>query len=261
MRRWPTAKPIMDNEPANAKKWYEIVYEASGLSSDMPELQPFINAKNMPAWVKNVLVELYNQTSPGIAIEALQVRTPENVGRLRGQQYANYYALLNRMEKGMQAVDGNPAKVCAILESFEKNKGIPIVGLALNALHTVGSLITDLIEKDDLILQRNLEAFRMALEQPSHQEAADFFKGFALGIAKKGFTKKGAARATNAFGIYFIMLIQWQAIDRLPSVPAFRDYLLQRGLSESVLGDISRLRKLCSRIGYAPGKRGRPPRQ
>ena len=54
------------------------------------------------------------------------------------------------------------------------------------------------------------------------------------------------------------MLFHWQAIDRLSSVPKLRIFLLENGLTEAVVGDISRLRRLCTRIGYTPGKRGRP---
>ena len=86
----------------------------------------------------------------------------------------------------------------------------------------------------------------------------EFFQGFAEGVSKPGFKSGKFAQATDATPIYLTMWMHWQKVDRLSSVPALKNFLVKSGLSESMVGDISRLRKLCTRIGYAPGKRGRP---
>ena len=110
-------------------------------------------------------------------------------------------------------------------------------------------------------LEKNvLQAFKAALGQPSYKEAAEFFQGFAKGMSKKGLTSKGMARETTATPIYTMMLIHWREVDRLASVPKLREFLINYGLPKEVVGDISRLRRLCTRVRYAPGKRGRPPK-
>jgi hypothetical protein len=57
------------------------------------------------------------------------------------------------------------------------------------------------------------------------------------------------------------MFFHWQEIDRLPSVPKLKIFLQKNGLTEVIIGDISRLRRLCTRVGYAPGKRGRSSKE
>jgi hypothetical protein len=103
-----------------------------------------------------------------------------------------------------------------------------------------------------------LESFKLALGQPNHQEAVEFFKGFATGLSKVGIKGASLAGATDATPIYSMMVAHRQEVDRLPSVPKLREFLIRKGMAEQVVGDISRLRRLCTRIGYTPGKRGRP---
>jgi hypothetical protein len=121
-------------------------------------------------------------------------------------------------------------------------------------------LVADFSKDVEQVENNALQAFKSALDQPSHKEAAEFFQGFAKGLSKKGITLKGMARETTATPIYEKMFFHWQEVDRLRSVPHLKVFLLNNGLTEAIIGDISRLRRLCTRIGYAPGKRGRPPK-
>jgi len=194
-----------------------------------------------------------NQGMPAIPLKKLGTVTPKTVGRFLGQKYANLYSFGGKSEAGK-----NPQKVQKAIDYWEKQKDKPSAANALRTLNLAKTQLLDLAKTVSPLEKNVLRAFKMALEQPNHQEAVEFFESFAIGLSKKGITSKGLAGATVATVIYSVMSDCWQEVDRLSSVPKLREFLINYGLPEDVVGDISRLRRLCNRVGYAPGKRGRP---
>ncbi len=247
----------MKKPPPKKPAWYEEVFDSTDLPNTTPELAPYTDVDRYPAWVLKVISELARQIMPAIPIKQLRAITPENVGRFLGQKCANVYAINERLLEAMPRVP-DLGKAKALLKQLEQHKEKPGVSSFLHTAEITGSLIQDFVKDGEQIENQVLAAFKQALDQPSHQEAADFFRGFAEGMAKKGLTLKRMALETTATPVYQKMFFHWQEVDRLPGVPQLRIFLLKSGLPAAVVGDIGRLRRLCTRIGYAPGKRGRP---
>lgn len=245
----------MENSPS--KTWYEEVFELTDLKSSSPDLESFVNPDNLPDWVNNVLAELVSQSSPAISIKELRDLTPEKLGRFLGQKCANAYALGEQLETGLGKKDQLTQAISAI-KKLEKLKNKPGVESLLHTMNIAGNLVLDFAKDFERFNKNVHDAFQKALDQPSHQEAADFFMGFAKGISKKGLSPKGLAASTTATLIYSKLYFHWQEIDKLPTVTALRNFLIKNGVPENAIGQIDRLRKLCTRIGYSPAKRGRP---
>lgn len=247
----------MKNLKQEKQTWYEEVFDSTDLPNSTPELDPYTNVDKCPKWVLKVELELFSQNMPAIPLKELRVITPEKVGRFLGQKCANVYAIGESLQTAMQNPQ-NISKAKKLMNQFLQQKEKPGVSSFMHAVNITGMLIKDFAKDVEIVENNVLQAFKKALDQPSHREAAEFFQGFAKGISKKGLTLQGAARETTATPIYQKMFFHWQEIDRLPSVPKLKIFLLKSGLTEAVVGDISRLRRLCTRGGYAPGKRGRP---
>jgi hypothetical protein len=239
--------------------WYEEVFDSTDLPNSTPELDPYVNVDKYPDWVAKVLVELLSQNMPAIPLKELRVITPEKLGRFLGQKCANIYALGERFQIGLQNPQ-NIAKGVELFNRLQSQKVKPGVSSLLHATNITSKLIADFSKDVEQVENNVLEAFKSALDQPSYKEAVEFFQGFAKGLSKKGITLNGMARETTATPVYEKMFFHWQEVDRLRSVPQLKAFLLKNGLTEAIIGDISRLRRLCTRIGYAPGKRGRPPK-
>jgi len=232
--------------------WYGQAYALTDLEGSNPNIGDFSDPDKRPKWAVKVLIELMSQGMPAISLKKLRVITPDKVGRFWGQKFAILYAFGGKAR--MQKV---PEEIEKAIAYWEKKKDEPNASTALNGLNFARQMVTEAGNVGP-IEENLLQAFKLALNQPNHQEAVEFFRGFALGLSKKGITSKGLALETDATPIYKMMLAHWQEVDRLASVPILRKFLISHGLTESTVGDISRLRRLCTRIGYAPGKRGRP---
>ena len=101
-------------------------------------------------------------------------------------------------------------------------------------------------------------AFKAALDQPNYQEAVEFFRGYAAGLARPGIKNGQLAKRTEATTLQLKMFMHSEEISKLKNVRELRAFLLKNGVTKQMLGDDERLQKLCTRLGYAPGKRGRP---
>jgi hypothetical protein len=191
---------------------------------------------------------------PTIPIKKLREITPDKLGRFLGQKCANVYAVAEKFQFATQGL----GKLKAAANQLQQHKDKPQIRSFLHTIKILSPLIKDSPKSGKQVKINVLQAFKKALHQPNHKEAAAFFLGFAKGLSMKGFTSNGAARRTTATPIYQKMFYNWQEVDRLSSVPELKIYLLQNGFTEATVGHISRLRKLCTRVGYAPGKRGHP---
>jgi hypothetical protein len=244
----------MQTDNRRKRTWYERVFDNTHLTTPRSALDPYLNFNKHPNWVTNVMRELANQNMPAISIKKMHPITPEKAGTFLGQHCANVYAVAENFQVGMHSV----RKLDEAVGPLQQSRAKPGASSLLSMVKALGLLIKDSPKRGRQFKIIALQAFKKALGQPNHQEAAEFFQGFGNGISMKGLTSSGAARRTTATPVYIKMFLNWQEVDRLPSVPKLRVFLLTHGLSENQVGDISRLRRLCSRVGYAPGKRGRP---
>jgi hypothetical protein len=249
----------MESEKENtpARPWFYRVYETTDLAFSNPKLDPYLNVDKYPKWVVNIMTELSRQGLHLTPVRSMKAITPRNLGMNLGQKCANLYAIFGPIE----AVLDDPEKIkkaTALLEHFEKNKENPVVASTLHAIHVAGELVTELAQGVDEFYKTVHNAFKEALEQANYAEAVQFFQGFAQGISSPGIKHGKLAQSTEATTIYQKVFFHWQEIEQLQNVTALYDFLLKVGISKPLLGDIDRLRTLCKRIEYAPGKRGRP---
>jgi len=242
----------------NPLSWYEKAFEGADFSKYSPAARSFAGLDGSPAWVEKVVIEVTQQNMPTVVIKNVRVLTPEFVGKILGQLCANLYALGEIFNKSMENFD--PTILEKNMALLQENLKVPGVSSLLQLYGVLGSLMGDLSGNGERLEKHVLRSFKAALDQPNYNEAVAFFRGFAKGLSKKGLSAKGLEKTTTATPIYQRMLFDWREVDKLESVPKLRDYLVKNGVPEAVIGDISRLRRLCTRIGYAPGKRGRPPK-
>jgi hypothetical protein len=250
-----------DTEKENLpiRPWYERVFETSDLTFSNPELDPYLNVDQYPQWVLNMMAELTRQSLHLSPVRGMAAVTPRKLGMNLGQKCANFYAIANQVITGMENPQ-NVEKAVAYVEQLENNKENPVAASLLHSMEVTGALIEDLGKEAEEFGKIVHNAFKEALDQSDYAEAVQFFQGFAQGISSPGLKLGKLAQSTEATAIYQKMFFHWQEIDQLPTVTALHDFLLKVGISKIMLGDIDRLRTLCKRIGFAPGKRGRPPK-
>jgi hypothetical protein len=155
----------------------------------------------------------------------------------------------------------NPAHVekgTELARQLEAQKDRPGCASALHMLNLEAMYLGELPEVADAFEKSVHEAFKKALEQADYNEAVGFFQGFAKGPSKQGFRAGKLDQDTLATPIYLKVWAHWQEVDRLQNVTELHNFLLKNGFTEATLGDPDRLKRLCGRIKYAPGKRGRP---
>lgn len=247
----------MEPENKPERTWYERVFETTDLNFSNPKLDPYLNVEKYPDWVTNIMIELSRQGLHLSPIRAMKEITPKKLGMNLGQKCANFYAIQNFVQAGLSAME-NPQhaeKVVAMLEKFEEEKKNPAVASTLHAMEVTGALVEELENDSDKFEKIVHNAFREALDQPDYGEAVQFFQGFAQGISSPGIVAGKLAQNTDATSIYSRMFYHWQEVDQLGTVVALYDFLLKRGFTEQTLGGIERLKTICKRIRYAPGKR------
>lgn len=241
--------------------WYQRVFETTDLTFTNPELNPYLNVDEYPQWVVNMMMEVSRQGLHLSPIRSLVDITPRKLGLNLGQKCANLYALGNQMQTAMTACE-NPQyleKAVAIIDQFENNKENPVVASTLHLIKVAVPLIEEMVKGQEEFEKIVHGAFKEALDQTNYGEAVQFFQGFAQGISSPGILLGKLAQSTDATPIYHKMFLHWQEIDQLRTVTELYEFLLKVGISKPILGDIERLRTLCKRIKFAPGKKGRPP--
>ena len=206
------------------------------------------------------MVELSRQCLHLSPLRGMAAITPRKLGMNLGQKCANLYAIGNQLQAGLTALENpqNAKKVVEFGNQLEKNKENPVVASNNHSLEVVGSLFEGLAKDAPAFEKIVHNAFKEALEQSNYGEAVQFFQGFAQGISSPGLLPGKLAQSTDATPVYRKMFFHWQEVDQLRNVTELYDFLLKIGISKRMLGDIERLRTLCKRIEYAPGKRGRP---
>jgi hypothetical protein len=241
----------MAKKSKDQRTWYERVFDAADFSD---KVRGGVDIEHEPPWVLNVMRDLVQQATPILQFRKTKHLTPKVVGRCLGQICANVYAIGELMPKNPEAVERGRR----IEKVLQKNQQVPSVKSTLKAMEFAGQSIIELGSAITLIESTIMESFKAALDQSSREEAADFFRGFADGIAKPGITgKPSLAGATTATPIYQRLLVHRREIEKLKSVRELRDFFLQLGLPEQVVGDNKRMEKICERIELTFGSRGR----
>jgi hypothetical protein len=206
-------------------------------------------------WVQKIYVELGQQAMPAFCVRRPKGYTPQEVGRCLGQQCANFYAL------GEMIDTPTPEKIeqsVKVLEKYEANRNVPGVESFFKAVEPIGALLSGLMEYFPIFEKGLHNAFKAALDQPTREDAAEFFRGFAKGISKPGVSKRGLAGHTTATLIYEKLFVHRREVEQVENYPALKEFLIKNGVPESVVGTVRRLQKLCERVGLHLAKPGRP---
>jgi hypothetical protein len=231
--------------------WYEQIFDALVAVNDGGEV--VLDPDREPEWVQNVLKQIMQQVMPAMSLKPHDM-TPRRLGRLIGQQQANWAAA----EKAIvpYLTPENLAKGEALIEQLEKMASNPVVWSLLQAFEFAGDALVSFGSLDEKYEKIMLKALVTAWRQPDQLERLAFFQGIAEGLLKPGIP----SRFTDATPIYHRLLVHRELVKGLKSVRELRDFLLRYGLSQQQLGDPKRLEKLCERIGLSFGGRGRPKR-
>ena len=238
---------------AAPRTWYERIWDKIELVNTNPDLAPYLDVDQFPEYQVNLTAKLVGQGLPLTPPKELKIITPEKLGLRLGQQCATLYELGKKFEPL-----GKPEAVKQTekaVEFFTKNQQVPGVESLLQAASVSGMMILELV-KHFPKFEKNVHAsFKAALDQHSHQEAIEFFRGFAHGLANPGIKDGKLARRTDATTLQMKLFIHKQQIAKMKTVKELRAFLLKNGFTEQILGNDERLQKFCSRLGFAPGKR------
>jgi hypothetical protein len=244
-------------EKAN-RPWFEEIAHAVDNVQPPAKLKAFLGVEAYPEWLVNVCAELFQQATPSAPIAEFKVDGPKSIGLWLGQNVANFYAIGEVFKKSIQVNEQNQDALKKVLANLEANKTRPDVKNLLRVAEIAGRMMMRLGKSAYDLEKITLRACKLALDQEDYGEAVQFFDGFSKGISKKGLKGHGLARETLATKIYMAMFFNWQTVDSFKSVPELRKFLLEIGFTETQLGNVERLAKLCYRVKYRPGKRGRP---
>jgi hypothetical protein len=210
-----------------------------------------IDPATEPDWVVNVLKQLVQQTMPAVSLKPHEF-TPHRLGRLLGQQQANWDAADTAAEKAL--TPERMAQLEAFMVKLQENESNPAVASLLRAIDFATDLIIAAESLSDRFKTITIDALKAVWEQPNLLDRRAFFQGLAEGLSKPGFP----SRATDATPIYQRLLVHRAEIQQFRSVRELREFLRRCGLSEQVLGPPKRLEKICERIGLSFAKAGRP---
>jgi hypothetical protein len=245
-------------QTSQALTWFERIWERVGLVNTNPELAPYLDVDKWPRYQVNVIAKLIGQGLPLTPPKELKTMTPKKLGLLLGQQCATLYALgeyFQSLQSDVEAVERGKENVKAL----RTQRHLPGVSSALHSGRILGMMIQELVKYVPRFQGIVHGAFKGALDQPKYQEALEFFQGFATGLSKPGFKDGTLVRPTRATPLQMKMFMHPEQVAEMKNVRELRAFLLKSGFTEETLGDDERLQKFCTRLGYAPGKRGRPP--
>jgi hypothetical protein len=176
--------------------WYERIWNKIELVNTNPDLAPYLDVDKFPEYQVNVTAKLMSQGLPQTPVKELKTITPEKLGLVLGQQCATLYELGKQFEPL-----GKPEAVNQVektVEFYTKNQQVPGVESLLQGANVAGMLILELVKHLPKFEKKVHAAFKAALDQPSHQEAIEFFRGFAHGLANPGIRDGKLSRRTDA---------------------------------------------------------------
>lgn len=250
----------MKEDATEERDWCEQIYAQLEAMADS---SPFWNPSALPGWVQRVQVELMQQVFPASPLKKLKRATPRSIGLYLGQQCANCYAIGELLDVLPERIP----EVEAMLSKLKPQQHLKPVESLLRVAEVGAFGFQEMVRSYSGFEATVHRAFKEALDQPSREEAAAFFSGFAAGISRpglvKGNTESGeagiqAAKPTSATAVYQRMFFQWREVEKLKTLEELREFLVASGLPANMVGDEERLARLCGRIGLAFRKRGRP---
>jgi hypothetical protein len=231
--------------------WYEGVFEM--LTCLCPQSGDGLNADKEPEWVINVWKQLVQQVMPAVSLKPHEV-TPRRLGRLLGQEEANWTAIGNAFANS--DTPENRARGEAVVKQLEAHPENPAIASVSQAAEFMGNCLKSSIPLIRLRITITVDAMLTAWQQPDQRERIAFFQGIVEGLSKHGFP----SRFTDATPIYQRLLVHRKEVEKLKSVRELQEFLLTRGLTPQSLGEPKRLEKLCQRIGLTFSEPGRPKR-
>ncbi len=250
----------MKNPTKNQPSWYGRVWEMlDSIDSNLKSI-PCLDVENYPEWQRNVVQQLLRQFFPLTPPTELLVITPETLGLLLGQRCSHLYALGAWLASASKVPDA-AKRGKALKRKMVEQSHVPGMASALQAMETLALVLKDFAKDSSRFEELVQQAFKAALGQPNYQEAVEFFRGFATGLATHILKDGGLVRKTDATELHMKMFIHAEQAKKFRTVTELRAFLLKSGFTQETLGDDERLQKYCNRIKYAPGKRGRPPKQ
>ncbi len=212
--------------------WYERAWAKVGLVNTNPELAPYLDVDKYPDHQVKVVTKLMSQGLSLTPVKELKTMTPNKLGLLLGQQCATAYALTESFQSLADPKKIRQAK--ATVAVLRKKRNVPGVSSVLHASRVVGMMMEQ-FAKDFPRFEAHVHAtFKAALDQPSHQEAIEFFGGFAKGLTNPALKKGKAVRRTNATTLQAKMFLHTEQAGEMKSVADWRAFLLKNGETEEI---------------------------
>lgn len=240
---------------APPSKWYEVILENSALANKNPELSPYLDAEKFSESQMHVAAKLVSQSLPLTPLKELANITTKKLGLLMGQQEANFQALsfpetLLELQEAKSLL--NPLRKKDIFQGGG--------GSSLHTLRITEAAMVQLKTQAPIFKATLQKTYQAATSQPDHQEAIDFFRGFSKGLSRPGIKDGKLVGRTKATDLQLKFFLHTEQVAECRNVSELRALLLKNGFTKETLGDDELLQKFCRRIGYAPGRRGRPPK-
>ena len=237
------------------KFWYSVI--CAFADGQQPVLEDANNILGeTPAWVTKLTVELMAMIMPRVQLRIGQRATPERVGALVGAHMALCHEVGVRMGPNADDRDIYQQAMKLIEPAIKPFRPGEIAG-------EVPQLLASVRRQFDTVMPK-------ILERPI-DECSGFFAALGRGLRKPKSTlmpeivdgKPKASplqmRRIRTMTVYWVTLMNWQAIDRLTSSKEAYDFLCKLLPIESVGHDRERIRRMFSRLGKQFKAPGRPP--
>jgi hypothetical protein len=239
------------------KFWYDIVCEmADGQEPDIADTNQLLG--ETPDWVTKLSLEVIEMVMPRVQLRVGQAATPNNVGVTLGSHFALCHQLSERVASMTRRGESHPAAVKTIERAVQPFRPADVVGLIPELVAWLRPQIGRVTEK---VLTRPLP------------EISTFFRAVGRGLQNpKSCTllwmdddpatlTTGQRKRLRTITVYWITLMNWQAIERLTSSKEAYDFLVKLLPVEIIGHDPERIRRMFSRLGKRFKEPGRPPKR
>lgn len=227
----------------------EIIKELEGQFPWAAEL--FDKDADCPEWYGNVFERLLKTISPNLysfLVDDDKAICPEEAGELMGLVYSFMTTagdIIRSSDDSELAPKNQFLKTLTALSTG--NTSTPIAAfkpIVEKIKELTGEVFNEVITKDPGRLPDFTDAFSSATK-----------KGI---LSKDGTRFSSESEATQIYTLLFVFGQVWQ--EKLQSLDELHR-LLCHCLGSNVVGDFERLRKLCNRVKYSIGERGRSPKR
>ena len=236
------------------KFWYSVVCAfADGQQPVLADTNKILG--ETPAWVTKLTLELMGMIMPRVQLRIGQRATPEKVGALVGAHMALCHEVGVRMGPNADDRDIYQAAMKLIEPAIKPFRPGEVA-------REVPELLASVRRQFGTVMPK-------ILERPIH-ECSGFFSALGRGLRKPKSTfmpevvdgKPKASplqmRRLKTMTVYWVTLMNWQAIDRLTNSKQAYDFLCKLLPIEIVGHDPERIRRMFSRLGKQFKAPGRP---